>query len=308
MEEQKPTVISIVGPTAVGKTSLAIDLAEVFKAEIISADSRQFYSELTIGTAKPNKSELKAAKHHFINSLSIKTEYNASDFEKDALLFLDDYFNQKKVAILCGGSGMYVDALLKGFDNEVPTADKYIRESLNQKLDLHGIESLQEQLKSLDPMLYNTIDVQNSKRLLRAIEVCLITGKPFSAIRKNVPKPRPFNVVKIGLNQERDQLYKKINQRVDLMLKDGLLKEVKSVLKYKHKNALKTVGYKELFLYLEGNTSLAEAIEKIKVNSRRYAKRQLTWFKKDKEIEWFFPEQKAQIIEYIRSRLNSNGQ
>ena len=308
MEVQKPTLISIVGPTAVGKTTMAIELAKEFKTEIISADSRQFYIELNIGTAKPSKSELETAKHHFVNTLSITTDYNASDFEKDALAFLNDYFKQKKTAILCGGSGMYVDALLKGFDSGVPTADEDIRANLNEKFASNGIESLQEQLKELDPALYNTIDLQNTKRLLRAIEVCLITGKPFSEIRKNDPKIRPFNVVKIGLDQDRDQLYNKINHRVDLMVKAGLVEEVESVLKYKEKNALKTVGYKELFSYLEGQKSLTEAIEKIKVNSRRYAKRQLTWFKKDKEIEWFTPDQKAQIIEYIRRRLNANGQ
>jgi len=308
VEVQKPTLISIVGPTAVGKTTMAIELAKEFKTEIISADSRQFYIELNIGTAKPSKSELETAKHHFVNTLSITTDYNASDFEKDALAFLNDYFKQKKTAILCGGSGMYVDALLKGFDSGVPTADEDIRANLNEKFASNGIESLQEQLKELDPALYNTIDLQNTKRLLRAIEVCLITGKPFSEIRKNDPKIRPFNVVKIGLDQDRDQLYNKINHRVDLMVKAGLVEEVESVLKYKEKNALKTVGYKELFSYLEGQKSLTEAIEKIKVNSRRYAKRQLTWFKKDKEIEWFTPDQKAQIIEYIRRRLNANGQ
>ncbi|MEQ8623760.1 MAG: tRNA (adenosine(37)-N6)-dimethylallyltransferase MiaA [Vicingaceae bacterium] len=306
--EEKPIVIAVVGPTAVGKTKIAIQLAQEFNAEIISADSRQFYRELSIGTAKPSPSELKEATHHFINNLSINRDYNASAFEKDALAFLTQYFEHQNIAILCGGSGMYVDALLKGFDSEVPTADKLIRKELNERLDKEGIESIQALLKQLDPELYKTIDLQNAKRLLRAIEVCLIIGKPFSEIRKNKHKKRDFNTIKIGLNEERELLYTKINLRVDQMLQNGLLEEVKSVQQFKHKNALKTVGYKELFAHLDGMLSFDEAVEKIKVNSRRYAKRQLTWFKNDKEIEWFAPDQKAQIIEYIRSRIFSNGQ
>lgn len=306
--QQKPLIITVVGPTAVGKTKVAIQLAQAFDAEIISADSRQFYKELTIGTAKPTFTELKAAKHHFINNLSIKTDYNASAFEKDALTLLSKYFVDHKIAILCGGSGMYVDALLKGFDSEVPTADEHIRKELNERLKNEGIEPLQQQLKVLDPELYKTIDLQNAKRLLRAIEVCLIIGKPFSEIRKKKHKKRAFDTIKIGLNEDREVLYNKINRRVDLMLQEGLLKEVKSVREFQHKNALKTVGYKELFAHLDGHLSLDEAVDKIKVNSRRYAKRQLTWFKNDDEIEWFKPDQKAQIIEYIRSRIISNGQ
>ena len=304
----KPIVIAVVGPTAVGKTKVAIELAQAFNAEIISADSRQFYQEISIGTAKPTPTELKAAKHHFINNLSIEIDYNASAFEKEALAFLNEYFEYQNIAILCGGSGMYVDALLKGFDNEVPTADERIRKGLNERLENEGIEPLQQQLKQLDPELYKTIDLQNAKRLLRAVEVCLIIGKPFSAIRKKKPKKRDFDTIKIGLNEDRELLYNKINQRVDKMIEKGLLEEVKSVQQYQDKNALKTVGYKELFAHLDGDKSLVEAIEKIKVNSRRYAKRQLTWFKNDNEIEWFAPDQKAQIIEYIRSRINSNGQ
>ena len=306
--KENPIVISIVGPTAVGKTKIAIELAQEFNAEIISADSRQFYKELTIGTAKPSPAELSKAKHHFINNLGINTDYNASAFEKDVLSFLGQYFAHKNSVILCGGSGMYVDAVLKGFDNEVPTGDKSIRKELNERLSKEGIESLQEQLRLLDPELYKTIDLKNSKRLIRAVEVCLIIGKPFSDIRKKRHKKRDFHTIKIGLNEERELLYDKINKRVDQMLQNGLLEEVKSVHQFKHKNALKTVVYKELFAFLEGKLSFEEAVEKIKVNSRRYAKRQLTWFKNDNEIEWYTPQQKAQIIPYIRTRINSNGQ
>ncbi len=300
---KKPILISIVGPTAVGKTALAIELAKELSTEIISADSRQFYRELNIGTAKPSKTELSEIRHHFINNLSIEEDYNASDFENEVLLFLKDFFRTKDIVLLCGGSGMYIDAVINGFDQGVPTSDDFIRKELNQKLETEGIESLQEQLKILDPIFYQEIDLKNSKRLLRAIEVCLITKKPFSAIRKNIRKKRSFDVIKIGLNQSREELYERINSRVDLMIQNGLVEEAKSVENFKSKNALNTVGYKELFDCFEAKTTLEEAIEKIKVNSRRYAKRQLTWFKKDTKIEWFQAEEKAKIIEYIRSRI-----
>lgn len=299
----KKILISVVGPTAVGKTSTAIELAQLFNTDIISADSRQFFKELSIGTAKPTKEEQLEARHHFINNQSIQEEYNASKFEKEALSFLKEFYSKKELIILCGGSGMYVNALLNGFDEGLPTKDLKIREQLNSDLQENGIEALQSQLQKLDSKFYAEVDLLNSKRLMRAIEVCLISGKPFSSIRKGNHKKRDFHCIKIGLNRNRAELYQRINHRVDLMMQDGLLDEVNSVLAYKDKNALNTVGYKELFSYLDGECTLAHAIDKIKVNSRRFAKRQLTWFKKDSEIEWFHPNQKAEISMYIRKRI-----
>lgn len=303
---QTPTLLVICGPTAIGKTAFAIALAKRFSCEIISADSRQFFKEISIGTAKPTEDELKEVPHHFINIKSIIEDYNASDYEYEVLDFLQDYFKNKPIAILCGGSGMYINAVCQGFDTEVPTADLKIRETLNQKLELEGIESLQKQLSELDPIFYQKVDINNSKRLMRAIEVCLMTGKSYSEIRKGHKKKRPFKIIKIGLEMERKILYNRINKRVDLMMQNGLLDEAKLVLKYRDKNALKTVGYKELFDYLNENSTLDFAIDKIKVNSRRYAKRQMTWFKKDEEIHWFQPKQEKAIIQFIEKQLDKN--
>lgn len=300
---EKKTLIAVLGATAVGKTSMAIEIAKALETEIVSFDSRQFFKELNIGTAKPSANELNEVKHHFIDHLSISEEYNASKFEKEALQFLEPFFKEKDQVVFCGGSGMYIDAVTSGFDEQLPSADENIRAELNLQLEEHGITVLQEQLKALDPEFYQKIDLQNSKRLLRAIEVCLITKKPYSHFRKGLKKTRPFEIIKIGLEMEREQLYERINIRVDQMIKDGLLEEVKALTNFKDKNALKTVGYQELFNYLKGEWDLNFAIEKIKINSRRYAKRQLTWFKKDPEIEWFHPSDKIQIIEYLRKRI-----
>ena len=285
---------------------MAIELARIFSAEIVSADSRQFFKELSIGTAKPNKEELAEAKHHFIDKLSIREEYNASTYEKEVLSFLENYYQHHQLAILCGGSGMYVDAVLNGFDEELPSADEKIRKDLNERLNSEGIESLQAELKVLDPEFYEVIDLNNSKRLMRAIEICKLSGKTYSELRKGKRKARPFKTIKIGLEMPRDRLYERINQRVDQMMADGLLDEVRSVNEYRAHNALKTVGYREIFPYIDGKISLEEAVEKVKVNSRRYAKRQITWFKRDDEIKWFEPGQKKEIIQYIRKRIESS--
>lgn len=303
MQKKKGTLIILVGPTAVGKTATAIRLAQALQTDIISADSRQFFKEISIGTAKASSEEQKAAKHHFIDHRSIAEEYNASDFEKEVIAFLDDFFKEKQTAILCGGSGMYIDAVSKGFDAEVPTADPAIRKQLKESLEKKGIEDLQKQLKSLDPAYYEIVDLNNSKRLMRAIEVCLISGKTYSSIRQGKAVERPFEQLKIGLNIERSKLYERINQRVDEMIANGLVEEARSVLAYRHKNALKTVGYRELFDYFDGKMTFEEAVEKIKVNSRRYAKRQLTWFKRDENIKWFKPAQNEEILQYIRNNL-----
>lgn len=302
---QKPLVIAICGPTAVGKTSLSIELAKELGTEILSFDSRQFFKELNIGTAKPSKEELNAVPHHFINNKTIQEEYNASKFEQEALQFLDDYFEKNKLAILVGGSGMYINALLDGFDKDLPSADPEIRKELNLLFETEGISALQELLAELDPVHFHNIDQHNPKRLLRAIEVCQLTNKPYSSFRKGEKQERVFDAIKIGLDRPREELYKRINWRVDLMIEEGLEEEVSSLLPFKDHNALKTVGYKEWWPYFEQKTSKKEVVEKIKVNSRRYAKRQLTWFKKDEEITWFNPSDKLEVLAYIRNRLNA---
>jgi len=301
--EVRPHLVAVLGPTAIGKTSLSIQLAKTFEAEIISADSRQLFKELSIGTAKPSSDEQMMATHHFIDHLSIQQEYNASTFEKEALTFLEQYFEKKDLAILCGGSGMYVNALLNGFDEKLPSAEPKLRRELNEQLKNRGIESLQAELKSLDPVFYAQVDLNNSKRLIRAIEICKISGVPYSSLRLGVRKDRPFHIIKVGLEMSRSALYERINQRVDKMMVAGLLDEVKSVNQYRDHNALNTVGYRELFPYLDGEISLEKAVDQIKVNSRRYAKRQISWFKRDKEIKWFEPSQKKEIIQYIRNSI-----
>lgn len=298
---RKKQLIVIVGPTAIGKTALGIQLAKHFNTEIVSADSRQFYQELAIGTAKPTADEMDGIPHHFINSHSINEDYNVSDFEKDALNQLTELFIKKDTAIVVGGSGMYVDALCYGMDEGMPDPDEAIRADLQAILDREGLLPLQEKLKELDPEFYAQIDLQNANRLMRAIEVCLITGQSYASLRKGVIKERPFEVVRIGLSMDRTELYERINKRVDLMVSAGLVAEAKGVLTYRNHNALKTVGYRELFSYFDGDISLDEAIEKIKVNSRRYAKRQLTWFKKDKNTQWFMPKQLQEIVNFIES-------
>lgn len=298
---RKKQLIVIVGPTAIGKTALGIHLAKHFNTEIISTDSRQFYQELAIGTAKPTADEMDGVPHHFINSHSINEDYNVSDFEKDALNKLTELFIKKDRAIVVGGSGMYVDALCYGMDEGMPDPNDAIRADLQAILDREGLLPLQEKLKELDPEFYAQIDLQNANRLMRAIEVCLITGQSYTSLRKGVIKERPFEIVRIGLSMDRIELYERINKRVDLMVSAGLVAEAKGVLPYRNHNALKTVGYRELFSYFDGDISLDEAIEKIKVNSRRYAKRQLTWFKKDKNTQWFMPKQLQEIVNFIES-------
>lgn len=294
-----PTLVIITGPTAVGKTELCVKIAQHFYTEIISADSRQIYKELAIGTAKPTKEEMQDIKHHFIDSHSITENYNVDKFEKDALAILEELFKKHQIVILTGGSGLYIDILCNGFDKDIPTSSPEVRKEINVLHDKYGIEILQEKLKQLDPEFYAEVDLNNFNRLERAIEVCTLTGQKYSAIRKGNKQTRPFNILKIGLNRDREELFDRINLRVDLMLEAGLEAEAKSVLNYKDNNALKTVGYSEMFNYLDGKSSLIEATEKIKVNSRRYAKRQIGWFNKDNDYKWFHPNQIKEIIEVI---------
>jgi tRNA dimethylallyltransferase len=280
------TLIVIAGPTAVGKTAIAIELAKQLKTEIISADSRQFYREMSIGTAKPTDKELAAAKHYFINSHSVTENFSVGDFEKQSLQLLDELFKTHNKIIMAGGSGLYIQAVTRGFD-DLPVADEGIRIRLNQDLAEKGIQFLQDALKTADPDYYQQVDLNNPQRLIRALEVFESTGKPFSSFRKATVNKRPFNCIKIGLDLPRDVLYERINQRVDAMIDQGLIEEARSLLSYRHLNALNTVGYSELFDHFEGKTGLDTAIELIKQNTRRFAKRQLTWFRKDKEIKWF---------------------
>jgi tRNA dimethylallyltransferase len=298
------TLIVVVGPTAVGKTACCIKLAQSLKTEIISADSRQFYKELNIGTAKPDEKELSSIKHHFINSHHINEYYSVGAFEKDVLNLLTQLFKKHPNVIMTGGSGLYIDAVVKGLDEELPDPDPETRLFLDELFEKDGISGFRGLLKKLDPVFYNEVDLNNSKRLYRALEVCLTANKPYSEIRTGCVKKRPFNIIKIGLNRPREALYNRINLRVDKMIADGLLDEVKSVYKYKNHNALKTVGYRELFDYLEGKITLNEAIEKIKINTRRYAKKQITWFKRDEAINWFHPDEFDNILSYLQTQLN----
>lgn len=300
----QPLLVVITGPTAVGKTELCVKVAQHFNTEIISADSRQFYTELAIGTAKPSVEEMQNVPHHFIDNLSIIKEYNASDYENDVSNLLIQLFKKHKIVILTGGSGLFIDAVCNGFDEDIPGADKNLRNKLKELYSKYGIEILQEKLKQLDPLFYNEIDLSNSKRLLRAIEVCILTKKPFSQIRKGKHKIRPFRILKIALNRDRDELFNRINQRVDFMIEKGLVEEVKSVIDFRNHNALKTVGYTEIIEYLDGKTSIDKAIENLKTNTRRYAKKQINWFNKSNEYKWFHPNELNNIIEYIKLNFN----
>jgi tRNA dimethylallyltransferase len=282
-------LIVIAGPTASGKTAAAIRLAQYYKTIIVSADSRQFYREMSIGTAKPTPEELAAAKHYFIDSHSITDNFSVGDYEKQGLALLDELFKSHDKVILVGGSGLYIKALCEGFD-DIPQADPKIREQLNLEFAEKGITALQEELKIADPVFYSQADLNNPQRIIRALEVFRSAGQPFSSFRKATVNTRPFSSLKIGLDLPREVLYNRINQRVDNMIKQGLVDEARSLLPYRHLNALNTVGYSELFDYFDGKTDLNQAIELIKQNTRRFAKRQLTWFRKDKKIKWLEPD------------------
>lgn len=279
-------LIVIVGPTAIGKTALAVQIAQKFQTEIISADSRQFYIETEIGTAKPSAAELAAVKHHFINSHHITENFTVGDFEIESLDKLNEIFEKHDLAVLVGGSGLYISALCNGFD-DLPRASAELRAQLNQNFLDEGIEPLQRRLQEFDPLYFKEVDIHNPQRIIRALEVCISTGIPFSTYRIRSQKARSFSCVKIGLNTNRDQLYDRINKRVDQMIGMGLEDEAKNLMPYRHLNALNTVGYSELFDCFDGKIMRNKAIEKIKQNTRRFAKRQLTWFRKDPEINWF---------------------
>ena len=298
-------LITIIGPTAIGKTNLAIKIADYFKTEIVSADSRQFYKEMNIGTAKPSNSELNSIKHHLINNKSINDNYNISDYEKDALKAIKSIFNKNDAAILVGGSGLYINTVLYGLD-EIPGISDEIRNSLYLDLELKGIKKLQEELKLLDPASYSDIDINNPRRLIRALEVSISTGKSYSSFLKKKKKKRNFNIIVLGINQERSELYNKINTRVDNMIESGLINEVKELYNLKGLNALNTIGYREVFNYIEDKYSLDECISEIKKNTRRYAKRQLTWFKSIDNVEWITPDYNFEkITAYINNLIRN---
>ena len=292
------TLIVITGPTAVGKTALCLDIAQHFGIPIINADSRQIYKELKIGTASPTSEQLQLVPHYFVGSLSLTDYYSASLFEQQVLEILSRQFRSHDFALMAGGSMMYIDAVCDGID-DIPTVDDQTRETLKQRLKEEGLEALVEQLKELDPEYYEIVDRQNPRRVVHGLEICLMTGRTYTSFRKREKKQRPFRIVKIGLNRPREELYDRINQRVDQMMQQGLLEEAKALYPMRQMNALNTVGYKELFDYLDGRWPLEEAVERIKGNTRRYARKQLTWYKKDPQIRWFHPDEKEQIISYI---------
>ena len=298
MNMNTKTLIIVLGPTAIGKTSLSIQLAKHYNIEIISADSRQFYKELLIGAAPPSAKELSEVKHHFIQHLSVSQDYNVGKFEQDAILKIEELFTNKDKVIMVGGSGLYIDAICKGFD-KMPETPSEIREEVISLYKKNGIEFLQNEVQQKDPVFYNKVDINNPQRLLRALEVMYSTNKTFSSFRNKKDKKRNFKIIKIGLETDRELLYNRINQRVDIMMENGLLQEVKSLTHFKNKNSLQTVGYKELFEHLEGKITLEESLNKIKQNSRRLAKRQITWFKKDISTTYFSSENLDEIIEFI---------
>ena len=298
-------LISIVGATAIGKTSLSLELAKEFETEIISSDSRQFYKEMNIGTAVPTVQELNEVKHHFIHDRSIFDDYSVGDYERDAVSKLDDLYNNHNSVVMVGGSGLYVDAVLKGLDN-FPDVNSEIRTNLKKELFKNGIDSLQQKLKELDPVSYQKIDIENKQRLIRALEISIGTGRPYSSFLINKKNNRSFIPIKIGIDAKREIIYNRINQRVDLMIENGLIEEAKTLYPYRELNALQTVGYKELFRYFDGEITLEFAISEIKKNSRRFAKRQGTWFRKDPEIKWFdYQENTEAIIQYIKNQFNT---
>jgi len=295
-------LIVLTGPTGIGKTGIGIEIARHFNTEIVSSDSRQIFKELTTGTAVPSDNELSTVKHHFIQTHSINENYNASRYENDALDLISSLFKKHDLVLLVGGSMLYIDAVCNGIDI-MPDTDPEIRKTLKAKLESEGMESLRFQLKKLDPDYYNSVDLKNPNRIIHALEICIMTGKPYSSFRSNPKKSRPFSIIKIGLNCDREVLHHKINSRVDQMIEAGLEAEARKFYHLKHLNALNTVGYREIFSFFDGEISLEKAIELIKRNTRRYARKQLTWFRNDSEMNWFEPRQINEIITFIENRI-----
>lgn len=298
-------LVVLTGPTGIGKTAVGIEIAQHFKTEIISADSRQIYKELEIGTAVPSNEELSAIKHHFIQTASINENYNASRYENEALELINSLFKKHNIVLMVGGSMMYIDAVCNGIDI-MPDVDLEIRNSLKDTMEREGLESLRFQLKKLDPEYYSVVDLKNPNRIIHALEISIMTGKPYSSFRSNKKKKRPFSIIKMGLNCEREVLHQRINSRVDEMIKTGLEKEVQNLYHLKHLNSLNTVGYRELFSYFDNEITFEKAVELIKRNSRRYARKQLTWFRRDPEMNWFEPTQSTEIISFITKQTTKS--
>ena len=295
------TLFVLIGPTGVGKTELSLSIAEMLGCDIVSADSRQMYADLKIGTAAPTSKELARVRHHFVGQLALTDYYSAARYEEEAMECLSKLFTQNDYALLTGGSMMYVDAVCKGID-DIPTVDTETRSFMMERYEKEGLETLCAELRLLDPEYYRTVDLKNPKRVIHALEICHMTGRTYTSYRTQSCKERPFRIVKIGLRREREELYERINRRVEVMMEQGLLEEVKSVFPYRHLNSLNTVGYKELFMYLDGEWTLDFAIEKIKQNSRIYSRKQMTWFKRDTEIHWFHPDETERIIHFVETQ------
>jgi tRNA dimethylallyltransferase len=299
------TLIVITGPTAVGKTALCLGIAKHYDIPIINADSRQIYRDMRIGTASPTESQLEEVKHFLVGKLNLTDYYSASMFEQDVLEILKQQFSgpdSKNIALLTGGSMMYIDAVCNGID-DIPTIEDEVRENLKKRLEQEGLERLCEELRLLDPEYYNIVDKKNTRRVIHGLEICYQTGKTYTSFRKRDKKERPFNIIKIALNRERKELYCRINKRVDQMIEEGFIDEARALYGQRELNSLNTVGYKELFDHFDGIYSLEEAIERIKGNTRRYARKQLTWFKRDPEVKWFHPDNVDEIINYISQQI-----
>jgi tRNA dimethylallyltransferase len=296
-------LIIVAGPTAIGKTDLAIRLAKHFNTDIINADSRQIYREMIIGTAVPSFEQQASIKHHFINHRSIHDYYNASLFELEVIKLLDRLLQKRDIVIMTGGSGMYINAVCKGID-DIPSVDHEVRERVYNEFKLHGLEGIRLKLKQVDSDYYNKVDLNNPKRIMKALEIAEMTGKPYSSFLTGRPKLRNFSIIKIGLDMPRKELHDRINTRVDNMILLGLLQEASGLYPFRHLNALNTVGYKEVFDYLEGLCTFEESVEMIKGHTRQYARRQLTWFRKDKDMQWFRPDETDSIIMYLRMKIN----
>lgn len=303
----KPTLIALIGPTGVGKTELSLRLAEHFHTCIVSCDSRQFYADLKIGTAAPTPEQLARVPHHFIGTLQLTDYYNAAQYETEAMSLLQHLFASHSTVILTGGSMMYVDAICKGID-DIPTVDADTRQLMLEKYEKEGLEQLCAELKLMDPEYYRIVDLKNPKRVIHALEICYMTGKTYTSYRTRQKKVRPFDIIKIGLARDREELYERINRRVDQMMEEGLEEEARKVYPYRQLNSLNTVGYKELFKFFDGEWTLPFAIEKIKQNSRIYSRKQMTWFRRDEEIHWFHPEQEEEILQTILQEKSKSGQ
>lgn len=296
------TLVVLIGPTGVGKTALSLRLAEALNACIISADSRQLYADLKIGTAAPTAEELQRVPHHMVGTLKLTDYYSAAQYETEVMALLEKLFQERDNVLLTGGSMMYIDAVCKGID-DIPTVDAETRQLLMQKYEAEGLEQLCSELRLLDPEYYKVVDLKNPKRVIHALEICYMTGRTYSSYRTQQTKQRPFRIIKIGLTRPREELYERINQRVLQMIADGLEAEARSVYPYRHLNSLNTVGYKEMFRYFDGEWTLPFAIEKIQQNSRIYSRKQMTWFKRDEEIRWFHPDEETAILQYLSQQL-----